>query len=272
MPAPVSPWKYSWKSSRSRHSGSSRNFAIEPATGRWRSSVRQPDRDETRGEVRSDVTEAHPLPRAVGCSTVNSSWRLVPAQQRLDEQVVDQEPDRPAPVRVAAEQPGGRFAGSWSIEAVCSSISTWNGSARWRRDSARSHAATGTLPRTTPRGGRARAMQAGAGSGPAPRRPAPRRSSRVCPVSSAVTPMETGTGRNACRGRHRVPPPRRAGRRPRAASAAARPWSGSGDARSRPAAAASRRRSRPASSHRPLLFNAAAIRTARSRNVVMRSV
>ena len=64
MPAPVSPWKYSWNSSRSRHSGSSRNFAIAPATGRWPVGVRQPDRDEPGREVRGHVAQPQPPPGA----------------------------------------------------------------------------------------------------------------------------------------------------------------------------------------------------------------
>ena len=36
---------------------------------------------------------------------------VVVALQRLDQQKVDREPDRPAPVGVAAEQAGVRFAG-----------------------------------------------------------------------------------------------------------------------------------------------------------------
>ena len=111
MPAPVSPWKYSWNSSRSRHSGSSRSFAIAPATGRWPSA--SGSQIETRRAARSAATSRRRIrrPEPVGYSTVNVlAQRLVPAQQRLDEQVVDREPDRAAPVRVAAEQVRRRLA------------------------------------------------------------------------------------------------------------------------------------------------------------------
>jgi hypothetical protein len=75
--------------------------------------VRQPDRDEPGREVPGDVTEPHPDagPGRVLDGEVGAE-RLVPAHQRLDEQVVDREPDRAAPVRVAAEQAGRRLAGS----------------------------------------------------------------------------------------------------------------------------------------------------------------
>src|SRR6476619_5037612 len=38
MPAPLSPWKYSWKSSRSCQCGSRWNFSMPPNTGRRPSS------------------------------------------------------------------------------------------------------------------------------------------------------------------------------------------------------------------------------------------
>ena len=57
MPAPVSPWKYSWKSSRSRHSGSVWNFAIAPVDRPAAVGVGQPDRDEPCGEVLRDVAQ-----------------------------------------------------------------------------------------------------------------------------------------------------------------------------------------------------------------------
>ncbi len=50
-------------------------------------------------------------PEPVGHSTLQRvAVEVVIALQRLDEQVVDRKPDRPAPVRVAAEQAGVRFA------------------------------------------------------------------------------------------------------------------------------------------------------------------
>jgi hypothetical protein len=43
--------------------------------------------------------------------TRSSSWKRAKAADRLDEQVVDREPDRAAPVRISSEQAGRRFAG-----------------------------------------------------------------------------------------------------------------------------------------------------------------
>ena len=83
-----------------------------PATGRCPSASGQPDRDQPRGQVGGHVPQPQAPPDPVGYSTVKRlAQRLVPAQQRLDEQVVDREPDRAAPVRVAAEQVVRRLAG-----------------------------------------------------------------------------------------------------------------------------------------------------------------
>ena len=47
-------------------------------------------------------------PEPVGHSTFRLvAVKMVIAFQRLDQQVIDRKPDRPAPVRVAAEEPGG---------------------------------------------------------------------------------------------------------------------------------------------------------------------
>ena len=69
-------------------------------------------RDQPHGQVARDVAQAK---ATTGAGRVLDRERLaepvVPAQQRLDEQVVDREPDRTAPVGVAAEQAGRRLAG-----------------------------------------------------------------------------------------------------------------------------------------------------------------
>ena len=152
-PRPVSPWKYSWNSSRSRHSGSSRNFAIEPATGPVAVGVREPDRDEAPRQVGGDVAQPEPAARARRVLDGELvAERLVPAQHRLDEQVVDREPDRAAPVRVAAEQAASstRRARSRSTRGSPRSRSgTAPRGAGARGPAAR--AARGTRPRDTPR-------------------------------------------------------------------------------------------------------------------------
>ena len=106
IPAPVSPWKYSWNSSRSRHSGSSRSFVVGAGHRPTAVRVGQPDGHQPAGEVLGHVAQPQAVARSrSGTRRVNVvAQALVPAQQRLDEQVVDREPDRPAPVRVAAEQ------------------------------------------------------------------------------------------------------------------------------------------------------------------------
>ena len=76
-----------------------------PATGRWPSASGSQIETSRRGQVRRDVpqAQAHARPGRV-LDGERLAERLVPAQQRLDEQVVDREPHRAAPVRVAAEQ------------------------------------------------------------------------------------------------------------------------------------------------------------------------
>ena len=73
IPAPVSPWKYSWNSSRSRHSGSSRNFAIAPGDGPVAVGVGQPDRTSRAGRSAATSRRRRRVPEPVGYSTVNVS-------------------------------------------------------------------------------------------------------------------------------------------------------------------------------------------------------
>ena len=62
------------------------------------------------------------FPEPVGHSTLKSSPEVVmELLQRFDQQVVHREPDRPAPVRVAAEQAGARF-GRLVVHAILRAV------------------------------------------------------------------------------------------------------------------------------------------------------
>ena len=166
IPAPVSPWKYSWNSNRSRHSGSSRNFAMRPATGRWPSA--SGSQIETSRADRSAATSRRRSrrPDPVGYSTVNGlAQRLVPAQHRLDEQVVHREPHRAAPVRVAAEQVRSSTRRARSRSTPGSPRSRSGTAGRGAGATAPgARAARGTRrPRRAPRAARARAARAAGG-------------------------------------------------------------------------------------------------------------
>ena len=107
-PAPSSPWKYSWKSSASRHAGSVRKRSCPPNTGRVPSSRGR--KIATRRSARSIVISSQRVlvsrpGRELDGEVVVQA--LAEAQQRPDDEVVDREPDRPAPVGVAAEEAGG---------------------------------------------------------------------------------------------------------------------------------------------------------------------
>ena len=84
MPAPVSPWKYSWKSSRSRHSGSVRKRSMRAVDRSMAFTIGQPDRRPgaaTGRRRRRAGASARPEP--VGYSTVNASPR--PSSQRSND-------------------------------------------------------------------------------------------------------------------------------------------------------------------------------------------
>ena len=102
----VSPWKYSWNSTWSRKCGSScrRRLLAEHRAARRRSSRRKMPRQPLR-ELVGDLVDrviAAGAGRALDLEVV--AVVVVELLQRLDDQVVDRQPDRPAPVGVAAEQ------------------------------------------------------------------------------------------------------------------------------------------------------------------------
>ena len=76
------------------------------------------------------------LPEPVGHSTCERvAVEVVVALQRLDQQVVDGEPDRPAPVRVAAEQAGVGLARECSPRwSSCPRARRRTGRSRYTRD------------------------------------------------------------------------------------------------------------------------------------------
>src|SRR5207253_7339675 len=74
--------------------------------------VAQEETAEAAGKLACHLPEGHLLAGAGReLYLERGTHEVIELLQRLDEQVGDWEPDRPAPVRVAPEQPGGRFAG-----------------------------------------------------------------------------------------------------------------------------------------------------------------
>ena len=117
-------------------SGTSRSSRT-PAGGRRRRAARS---RPAAGEVGGDVAQPHlRCPNRSGTRRCSPPRPRVPVPERLDDQVVDREPDRPAPVGVAAEQAGGRLAGL-VVDAGRRARRGRAGTARsrWRLDSARS--------------------------------------------------------------------------------------------------------------------------------------
>ena len=181
--------------------------------GRWPSA--SGSQIETRRRDRSAATSRRRRrrPEPVGYSTVNVvAERLVPAQHRLDEQVVDREPDRAAPVGVAAEQVVRRLAGlvvdrrevalDLDPERLVA-VPARQGPQPVRREERR--------PRRAPRAARARGARGGRrlriiDSPPGASTSEPRRRS-----ASSVTPsVREERARSACRARPRARPPRAA--------------------------------------------------------------
>src|SRR5262245_29585259 len=73
--------------------------------------VAEEDAREAAGKLASDIPEAHLLSgagRKLELKTLASE--IVELLQGLDEQIIQRKPDRPAPVGISAEQPGGRFS------------------------------------------------------------------------------------------------------------------------------------------------------------------
>src|SRR2546428_13801993 len=74
--------------------------------------IGQEDARETRLDESGDLLQVHPPARADGALDAQTvTVEVVIALQRLDQQVVQREPDRPAPVGVAAEKTGAGFPG-----------------------------------------------------------------------------------------------------------------------------------------------------------------
>ena len=84
-----------------------RSARSPPWHGRRPSRVRQEERAQPPRELARHLAERScSAPEPVGHSTVQRvAVEVVVALERLDQQIVDREPHRPAPVRVAAEQP-----------------------------------------------------------------------------------------------------------------------------------------------------------------------
>ena len=112
-PAPLSPWKYSKNRRLSRQAGV-RLQLVDSAVDRSASvGAGQPDTDQPVGQVAGDVpqTRASPGPGRVLQGEVRAE-EFVVLQQFPDDQVVDREPHRAAPVGVAPVHRGaglGRF-------------------------------------------------------------------------------------------------------------------------------------------------------------------
>ena len=109
-PAPLSPWKYSWNRIRSRQCGSSWNFSM-PAEHRPAAVlVREERARQPLPSLARDLAQVQLAPgagRALDLEVV--AVVAVQLEQRAQDHEVHREPDRPAPVRVAAEHAGVRL-------------------------------------------------------------------------------------------------------------------------------------------------------------------
>ena len=111
-PAPLSPWKYSWNGMWSRQCGSvwkSGDRRRRRAAGRPASRRKSPRQARATGRRRRPQRAAC-RPEPVGQLDLEVvAVVAVVLAQRLDQQEVDREPDRTAPVRVAAVESGCRL-------------------------------------------------------------------------------------------------------------------------------------------------------------------
>ena len=106
-PRPVSPWKYSWNSTRSRQCGIVGVARVAAVARPAPVGVGQEERRPAGAELVGDLVQVHHAARAGRALDLQLvAVEVVVALERLDQQVVDRKPDRPAPVGVAAEQPG----------------------------------------------------------------------------------------------------------------------------------------------------------------------
>ena len=140
MPAPLSPWKYSWNSSRSCQCGSVWNFSM-PAEHRA-AAVARPSVNVARqpaGDLRRDLEQVQLAPgagRALDLEPV--AVVAVQLEQAAQDDEVHREPHRAAPVRVAAEHAGvglGRQVAD--LVAAGRPSRTRTAASRWRREIAR---------------------------------------------------------------------------------------------------------------------------------------
>ena len=74
--------------------------------------VAEKDAGETRAKFKGNLTEVHHAPRSGGAFDLEAvSVEMVVAFEGLEDEEVYREPDRPTPVRVAAEEASSGFAG-----------------------------------------------------------------------------------------------------------------------------------------------------------------
>ena len=74
--------------------------------------VGEKDAGEARAKFKGDLTEVHHAPRSSGAFDLEAvSIEMVVAFKGLEDEEVYREPDRPTPVRVAAEETSSGFAG-----------------------------------------------------------------------------------------------------------------------------------------------------------------
>ena len=85
--------------------------------------VGEKDAGEARAKFKGDLTQVHHVPRFGGAFDLEAvSIEMVVAVEGLEDEEVYREPDRPTPVRVAAEETSSGFAGV-IVDAVLDSTS-----------------------------------------------------------------------------------------------------------------------------------------------------
>ena len=111
MPAPVSPWKYSWNRMRSLPVLILLEFVDVAVHGTPAVVVAGEDAAHAARQLGRNLPQCQILARTRGALHLEVVAQVVvEALQRLDQQEVHREPDRPAPVGVAAEESGAGFA------------------------------------------------------------------------------------------------------------------------------------------------------------------
>ena len=162
-PGRSSPWKYSWNSTRSRQCGSFAKRSSSPWHGRRPFASGRKRRARRRASSRATSREVHhAAPSRSGHSTLSVvAVEVVVALERLDQQIVHREPDRPAPVGVAAEHAGRRLAGH-VVDAVLLAVDarTRTAAPRERATASGCRAARGTRSRRAGSAARAPAARA----------------------------------------------------------------------------------------------------------------